>query len=113
MPFNIVYIDDEVELLELFKDTFESNEIIIKTFSDPVLALEYLNNHNPDLIFIDYRLPNINGDKLALKMKETIPKALITGDLSVTLQAKFEAKFDKPYNSIDIETFIEFIRKKA
>ncbi len=106
MALNIVYLDDELALCEIFKDSFESSSIIIKTFSDPLLAIADIKAHPPDLIFLDYRLPGTNGDVIALDLDANIPKVLITGDLSVNPSAKFLRIFKKPYRFQEMEEFI-------
>lgn len=40
MALKVYYIDDEPDLLELFADLFSSKEIEIKTFADPLKAVE-------------------------------------------------------------------------
>lgn len=43
-----------------------------------------------------------SSDEIALQIDSNIPKALITGDLSVKLHAKFNARFGKPYSNNEI-----------
>ena len=106
MSLKIVYLDDEVSLCEIFKDSFESSEVDIKTFSEPELALKHIKAHPPDLIFLDYRLPGTTGDLIALELGGHIPKVLITGDLSVTPSANFLRIFKKPYKFQEMDDFI-------
>ena len=107
MAISVYYLDDEPELLELFSDLISSDEIIVRTFSDPKLALEAILARPPDLLFLDYRLPNTTGDKIALQLDPKIPKILITGDLEITLEANFTAILHKPFSSKDVKTLIE------
>ena len=106
MKIKVYYLDDEVDLLEAFKEIFEDTQIEISTFSDPQRALAEVSANPPDLLFLDHRLPNITGDEIALKLDPMIPKALITGDLEVICRAKFVAHFSKPYNIPEIQEFI-------
>ena len=107
MPFKVYYLDDEPGLLEIFVETFSSKNIEITTFEDPVRAIEEIKKNPPDLFFIDYRLPKITGDKIAQAVSPTIPKALIAGEISVKTETKFDAVFEKPYDSKAVESFIE------
>ena len=106
MSFRIFYLDDEPELLELFVDTFSETGIEISIFSEVASALEAIKKQPPDLLFLDYRLPGITGDEMALGLDPTIHKVLITGDLNVKTKAVFLAVFPKPYSSEAVEAFI-------
>lgn len=50
---------------------------IIEEFQNPIQALEYLNNHPIDLLFLDIEMPEMNGFELLKKLK-TIPHTIIT-----------------------------------
>jgi DNA-binding response OmpR family regulator len=106
MPLKIYYLDDELELLEIFSDLFSSDDVVVTTFSDPKTAIEAIKASPPDLLFLDYRLPNTTGDQVALQIDPKIPKAIVTGDLSVTLEAKFDAKYAKPFSIKEVKAFI-------
>ena len=95
MPIKVYYIDDEIELCENFEDFFASEEISIKTFTDPFIAIEFMKSQPPDLLFIDYRLKGINGDEVSQILDPSIPKMLITGDISLQTQYKFLKIFFK------------------
>lgn len=113
MPLKIYYLDDESDLLEIFAETFTCTEVTVSTFSNPDQALQAIKEFPPDIVFLDYRLPNTTGDKIALQIDPRIPKALITGDLSADLKAKFDAVFIKPISQEKIELFIQsFMPKK-
>lgn len=102
----VYYLDDEPDLLEIFQDTFSDENIQISTFTDPAEALKAIQTAPPDLLFIDYRLPNTTGETFARKIDPSIPKALITGDLSTKAGEMFQALFSKPFRRAQIETFI-------
>ena len=113
MPIKLYYLDDEPELLELFSDLISSEHVAITTFSDPLLALDAIKANPPDLLFLDYRLPHTTGDQIALQVPASIPKVLITGDLDVTLHAKYEAKFAKPVSTKDVKAFLSAFRSRG
>ena len=106
MILNVVYIDDEPELLEIFVDSFGSDEIKIKTFSIPSEGIEEILRSPPDLVILDYRLPNTNGDEIALTLGPTIPKVLISGELSPELKAPFLKVLTKPIKFEFIQSFL-------
>lgn len=110
-PFNVVYLDDEPLLCEFFKDCLESDDVIIKTFINPEEAIQEILTNRPDLVFLDFRLPNTTGDIVAQKIPENIPKVLITGDLVVEAKSTFIKIFKKPFNFSEMKEFIEHFQK--
>ena len=60
---NILYVDDNVELLELFGDMIRSTGISCTLYSCPLKALEVLktSRNNFDLVISDYQMPSLNG----------------------------------------------------
>ncbi len=113
MPFKIFYLDDEPALLELFSDTFSAPDRVITTFSDPKAAIEAIRHTPPDVLFIDYRLPNHTGDQIAQMLDPGIPKVLMTGDMLVKCSYPFTAVFEKPYKSIEVEEVLERLFAKG
>jgi DNA-binding NtrC family response regulator len=103
MALKVFYLDDEIDLCEIFFETFDSPEIEVKVFSEPSQILEAVQSNPPDVIFLDYRLPNTTGDLVALKMNNAIPKYLMTGELDVVTVAKFEAILTKANYVNDIQ----------
>ncbi|HKO39877.1 MAG TPA: response regulator [Nitrososphaeraceae archaeon] len=69
---SIVVVDDESDLVFMFKVTLEMNGYNVIGFTNPVEALEYLKkNHDKcALLITDYRMPEINGCELGKKIKE-------------------------------------------
>ena len=68
----IVVVDDESDLVFMFKVTLEMNGYNVIGFTNPIEALEYIKkNHDKcALLITDYRMPEINGCELATKIKE-------------------------------------------
>lgn len=63
--FKVLIIDDDKELAAYYKKILEKNGMIADMVSDPLSALEEVIEFNPDLIIMDYQMPNINGLELA------------------------------------------------
>jgi DNA-binding NtrC family response regulator len=107
MNLNVVYIDDEAELLQIFEDCYGSEEINIKTFSNPSEGIEEILRSPPDLIILDFRLPNTTGDEIALKLGPSIPKVLISGELFPELKAPFLEVLTKPIKFDVVDSFLQ------
>ncbi len=113
MPLIVVYLDDEPDIGDMFKDNFGSADVLIHVYAKPQVAITAISRLNPDLVFLDYRLPNTNGDIVASQLPARIPKVLITGDLAVDLQSHFIKVFYKPFDFEEMDRFIkDFARKK-
>lgn len=73
MSYNVVFIDDDEDDLEMLEDvvasTFPTLECL--RFSSPVSAVEYLSSTevNPLCIFIDINMPFMRGDEVLQKIK--------------------------------------------
>lgn len=112
MKLKVFYLDDEKVLCDLFSEEFSSNEIQITTFTEAQKILDEVKLNLPDVIFLDYRLPGINGDQVALKMKNDIPKYLISGDLQVKTTYPFVGIFQKPYFEDDLQKVLQDLLEK-
>ncbi len=112
MPLKVYYLDDEPELVEIFKDSYSSKDFEITGFTQPDQAVKIIQENPPDVLFIDYRLPNTTGDRIAQKIDSTIPKALITGDLFLQPITHFDIIFKKPYDDDEIISFLNKIKEK-
>jgi CheY-like chemotaxis protein len=106
MSLKVVYVDDEVELCEIFQYTFEAENVSITTFTDPAVAFEAIAKSTPDLIFVDFRLPKTTGDEFALSLPPNIPKFLVTGDIMLETKYPFTKIFPKPYRKEEIQSCI-------
>lgn len=90
-------IDDEIELGELFVDLFSSPECYVVHFNNPNEVINALKKESPDLFFIDYRMPKMDGDELAKFLPKNIPKYLITGEINPQVKSEFTEILQKPY----------------
>ncbi|WP_246047131.1 response regulator [Colwellia ponticola] len=106
VPIKVVYIDDEELLCQIFKEYLHSTDINITTFTDELSAITYCNETNPDIIFIDYRLTQLNGVDVAKAIVNDAIKVLITGELDVAMDHCFSDKIQKPYRLAAIKSLI-------
>ncbi len=114
MSLKVYYLDDEKDLGDNFVDYFSSSEIEVTAFTDSSMALAAAKISPPDVLFIDYRLAGATGDEVAMTMAATIPKYLVTGDISISTEYKFKAVFNKPYKPEDIQKVLDaFLKSKS
>lgn len=102
----IVYVDDEEENLFVFKRKF-GKELNLKTFSDPVEALEYIRTESRvGLVITDEVMPKLGGNALCSEVRKVKPFLkfiLITGNPNNDQ--------DLMYNSLKHNRFFEFLNK--
>ncbi len=84
---NVLLIDDDVDDAEIFMEAINviKKEIVFRSEDNPVIALKNLeiSDKLPDLIFLDYNMPLINGKEFLQRMKskeklKNIPVILIS-----------------------------------
>lgn len=78
--FTYITIDDE-KATHLILDHFLkeiSTLVKLEQFSDPKIALEYINNNECDLLFLDIDMPYLNGFELLQQMEKKPLVIMIT-----------------------------------
>jgi DNA-binding NtrC family response regulator len=86
MKPSILYLDDEVTLLQLFKDIF-SDEYDIRTTNSPADARRMISERAADIIITDQRMPEIEGTEFLREAAELCPESyriLLTGNVGIT-----------------------------
>ena len=79
-PLTVYYLDDEIDLLEVFQEIYASDDVVVKTFTNGETALASVRAAPPDLMVLDYRLAGLSGEEIARQMDPLIPKVLVSGD---------------------------------
>lgn len=84
MPL-IAIIDDQSTNRRIYSMLVRScgPDMDVRDFSDPLLALEWMASHRPDLIITDYRMPGMDGADMAQAVR-TIPHCLNTPVIVIT-----------------------------
>jgi two-component system LytT family response regulator len=111
---NAVIIDDEISALkglELKIRKLVPEIDILKTFSKPENAVEWLHKNNPDLVFLDIEMPRLNGFELLSELSE-IPFQVIfvTAYSEYALQALKHSAVDyilKPVENTELISAID------
>jgi DNA-binding NtrC family response regulator len=107
----IYYLDDEAALCNIFEEFFSDNETDVSTFVEAQPFVDLCKSIPPDLVFIDYRLAETSGDKVAEKVDPKIPKVLVTGELDLPESELFIQVVAKPYKLNLLRQIIESERK--
>lgn len=82
---NVLIIDDQSTGRTILEKVIQqiSDNLHVSAFGNPVEALNWVNEHEPDLIITDYRMPEMNGVEFirAVRQKphcENVPIMMIT-----------------------------------
>jgi len=78
----ILLVDDDVIQLQTFQQILEVSGHIVRAFETGGEALKYAGEERFGLAILDIKLPDIRGDDVAKRLRETdpgIPIVLITG----------------------------------
>lgn len=63
MAYGILFVDDEDQILALFREVFESTDYSVYTAKDGIDALAQVREKRPDLVFLDIAMPHMRGDE--------------------------------------------------
>jgi signal transduction histidine kinase/CheY-like chemotaxis protein len=58
----VVVLDDEETVLKFLTRSLESDGLKVFATSDPDEAMRLIGGHNPDLVFLDFRMPGLSGE---------------------------------------------------
>src|SRR5512136_2785208 len=86
-PAKIIIVDDEEVVLDSCTMILEGSNYIVKTAQDGTSGLELVNQFQPDLVFIDLKMPGIPGTEVLEKITHadpTIVCTVITGYATVS-----------------------------
>ena len=102
---SILVVDDELDIVVIFKQVLSRQGYTVFGFTDPLLALEHfkVNSEGYSLVIADVRMPQMSGFELAANIKAIKP------DAKVVLMSAFEVsdlEFSMPGVKID-----DFLRK--
>jgi len=64
-PFRILVVDDDPLLGNLYVRALEHAEMIAAMATDPMKVLAHIDEFQPDLILMDYRMPGVSGPELS------------------------------------------------
>ena len=106
MSIKVMFLDDEPDICEIYKDFLTTSDIEVYVFSDPKEAITYAHQYPLDLIFLDYRMPGTNGDKVAQQMPKERRIFLITGEINIDTAYPFEKILSKPVNLDELQKMI-------
>lgn len=79
---NILLVEDEEDLLELYKSFLESDGYVVETATKGRDAVNKAKKKKFDMVILDIKLPDIMGDEVARELKaidESVIIIMVTG----------------------------------
>lgn len=110
----VLIVDDEFEFVNDFAKGLEMFGYEVYKAADGEGALNVIEKKKPDIVLCDYRLPDIDGDKILEKTKPSYPKikfVMITAYYDEVVEKRLrnlgaDEVIFKPIVLTDIETLL-------
>ena len=109
-------VDDNAVNLKLAKLSLEKNGVEVNTLLSCVEALSYLQENTPDLIFMDYLMPEMDGLETTVEIRKIktckeIPIIALTAnamkeDREKCIEAGMSGFISKPFTKQDIQNVL-------
>lgn len=113
-----VIVDDEKKAIDSLSwelTNFSDRVEVVATFQDPEVAINYLNNHTPDCVFLDINMPTMDGFQFLDKLeKKDFAIVITTAYNEYALKALKHEAIDyllKPIDSDDLKDTLKKIKK--
>ncbi len=102
----ILLVDDEVDVISVFKMILEMNGYEVDSYTDPKIALDHFKPNLYGLLLLDIRMPIMNGFELYRKMRDIDDKVSVC---FITAFEDYREEFKESFPMLD--EFKYFIRK--
>lgn len=112
----ILLVDDDLELLKVYKQIFAINGFNIITVSDPTEAFKIVNSQKVAVVITDIIMPKMGGMELLSRIKEASPSTEVImltaeGSVSGAVNAVRKGAFTYLVKPADIDDLILNVRK--
>ena len=100
----ILIVDDEQDIISVFKMVLEMNDFEVDAYNDPLLALSNFKQNTYDLVILDIRMPDMDGFELYKKIRMVDDKVKVC---FMTAFDDYRQEFKKSFPMLDeIKCFI-------
>jgi len=66
----ILIVEDNLDLVEIYSTFLKNDGYIVETVNEGIQAIEKTQKTTFDLVILDINLPDIMGDKVAIRLRE-------------------------------------------
>ncbi len=71
MVTKVAIVEDDQAIAQMYRFKFETEGYTVETAENGKLGLELAQSMKPDIILLDLMMPEMNGDEMLAKMRET------------------------------------------
>jgi len=89
----IVVVDDDQGILESF-DAMLGDDYPLVTLDNGFAAIEYVKSHKPRLVFLDIKMPDMNGMEVLKKLRQDKVEVAVVM-VTATTQSHYESEAEK------------------
>ena len=115
MQKRLLIIDDDEDIRDMLSAFFESSDYIVSTLGKFNNIFDAYNKYQPDLILLDYQLPEENGDKICHQLKSNpgtfhIPVIMISGHPKSMLERDYHGWngiLSKPFDLPELDAMVQ------
>jgi DNA-binding LytR/AlgR family response regulator len=106
---NCVIIDDEQHAIDLIKIHVEKIDYlrVLETFNNPVNAIEFLENNDVDVLFLDIEMPDISGLSFIKLLKKKIQVVVISAYKEYALEGFENEVLDYIVKPVSFERLLQ------
>ncbi len=123
MSANIVTVEDEKPLITLLKYNLEKEGYKVKNAETGQEALQLIKNSIPDIVVLDWMLPDFSGIEVCKQIKrdkklKTIPVLMLTAkseaeDKIIGFESGVDDYLTKPFNNKELILRIKSLLKRS
>jgi len=123
MSTKILLADDDPEIMELLKFTFESEDYTVLTANDGEEALALVTEEHPDIVVLDVNMPKLSGFEVCEKIRANgstclIPVMMLTSfsktkDKITGIKLGADDYVEKPFEPFEIVARVEGLVKRT
>lgn len=117
----VLVVDDDKTIRSLFKKTLEKEGHTVVTTGNSLEGLDYVRQQDFDIVFLDLKMPEMDGAELFKQIKSAKPKlpvTIVTGYPGSEIMERAIKEgplgiINKPFSTSDIITLVNsFLRTK-
>lgn len=113
---NILVVDDQIGMLETFTDILEDRDCNVVTADDGFTAIKKAKEQSFDLIFMDIKMPGLNGVQTFRELKKIDPKITVIMMTAYSVEDLIEEAVEEGayaviYKPFDMDKVIQTIER--
>jgi DNA-binding response OmpR family regulator len=120
MPKKILLVDDEPEILEICQDYLKASGYEVATARDGAQGLSAARREKPDLIVLDFMMPEMDGLDVcqAIRRESNVPIIMLTArveeaDKLIGLELGADDYMTKPFSPRELVARVKVVLRRA